>query len=107
MKIILIGLCALSSFVALAPKTVAQAVTIELSPATNDSYWVWNDEFQCWIWNGPEFQGDYQGHPYSYWHGRHEVVETVINVQLKATQNSQKLNNQELGLRRLKQSCPK
>src|ERR1700686_4303677 len=30
------------------------------------------DEYQCWIWNGPEFQGDYQGHPYSYWHGRHE-----------------------------------
>ena len=36
-----------------------------------------------------------------------KAVETVINVQLKATQNSQKLNNQELGLRRLKQSCPK
>ena len=33
---------------------------------------VWSDEYQCWIWNGPEFQGDYQGHPYSYWHGRHE-----------------------------------
>ena len=72
MKTILIGLCALSTFVALAPKTVAQTVTIELSPATNDSYWVWNDEYQCWVWNGPEFQGDYQGHPYSYWHGRHE-----------------------------------
>jgi hypothetical protein len=21
---------------------------------------------------GPEFRGDYEGHPYSYWHGRHE-----------------------------------
>jgi hypothetical protein len=32
----------------------------------------WNDEYQCWIWTGPEFQGDYLGHPYVYWHGRHE-----------------------------------
>jgi hypothetical protein len=72
MKIILIGLCALGLSAGLISKTVAQTVTIELSPATNDSYWVWNDEYQCWLWNGPEFQGDYQGHPYSYWHGRHD-----------------------------------
>jgi len=56
---------------AFAPKTAAQTVTITVGPATDDSYWVWNDEYQCWVWNGPEFQGDYEGHPYSYWHGRH------------------------------------
>jgi len=73
MKRVLIGLCALSLFtgLAFAPKVAAQSITITVGPATDDSYWVWNDEYQCWIWNGPEFQGDYQGHPYSYWHGRH------------------------------------
>jgi hypothetical protein len=73
MKRILIGLCALSLFtgLALAPKAAAQSVTITVGPDTDDSYWVWNDEYQCWVWTGPEFQGDYQGHPYSYWHGRH------------------------------------
>ena len=84
MKSILIGLCALGAFVAVTPKTVAQTVTIELSPATNDSYWVWNGEFQCWVWNGPEFQGDYQGHPYSYWHGRHEGGGNRNNRPVKA-----------------------
>jgi hypothetical protein len=74
MKRILIGLCALSLFtgLALAPKAAAQSITITVGPATDDSFWVWSDEYQCWVWNGPEFQGDYQGHPYSYWHGRHE-----------------------------------
>jgi hypothetical protein len=72
MKTILIGLCALSLFGGLISKTAAQTVTITLSPATDDSYWIWSDEYQCWLWNGPEFQGDYQGHPYSYWHGRHD-----------------------------------
>src|ERR1700724_2410796 len=74
MKRVLIGLCALSLFtgLAFAPKVAAQSITITVGPATDDSYWVWNDEYQCWIWNGPEFQGDYQGHPYSYWHGRHQ-----------------------------------
>src|ERR1700737_3339292 len=71
MKRILIGLCAFGLFASLTPKTAAQTVTITVGPATDDSYWVWNDEYQCWIWNGPECQGDYQGHPYSYWHGRH------------------------------------
>jgi hypothetical protein len=73
-KRILIGLCALSLFtgLALAPKAACQSVTITINPETDDSYWVWSDEYQCWVWNGPEFQGDYQGHPYSYWHGRHE-----------------------------------
>jgi hypothetical protein len=73
MKRILFGLCALSLLtgLALAPKAAAQSVTITVGPATDDSYWVWSDEYQCWIWNGPEFQGDYEGHPYSYWHGRH------------------------------------
>jgi hypothetical protein len=69
---ILIGLCALSFCVGLAPKISAQTVTITVGPTTDDSYWIWNDEYQVWVWNGPEFQGDYQGHPYSYWHGRHE-----------------------------------
>jgi hypothetical protein len=72
MKIILVGLGALSLFIGLAPKITAQSVTITVGPATDDSYWVWNDEYQCWIWSGPEFQGDYQGHPFSYWHGRHQ-----------------------------------
>src|ERR1700730_17703392 len=72
MKKILIGLCALSFCVGLAPKISAQTVTITVGPTTDDSYWIWNDEYQVWVWNGPEFQGDYQGHPYSYWHGRHE-----------------------------------
>jgi hypothetical protein len=72
MKKILIGLCAVSLCAGLAPKISAQTVTITVGPATDDSYWVWNDEYQAWIWNGPEFQGDYEGHPYSYWHGRHQ-----------------------------------
>ena len=72
MKKILIGLCALSLCAGLVPKISAQTITITVGPATDDSYWVWNDEYQVWVWNGPEFQGDYQGHPYSYWHGRHE-----------------------------------
>jgi hypothetical protein len=75
MKRILIGLCALSvlSGLALAPKAAAQSVTITLvGPESDNSYWVWNDEYGCWVWNGPEFQGDYEGHPYAYWHGRHE-----------------------------------
>src|SRR6202047_1504036 len=62
MKRILIGLCAFGLFASLTPKTAAQTVTITVGPAADDSYWVWN---------GPEFQGDYEGHPYSYWHGRH------------------------------------
>jgi hypothetical protein len=72
MKRLLIGLCAFGLCASLTPKTVAQTVTVTVGPTTDDSYWVWNDEYQCWVWNGPEFQGDYQGHPYSYWHGRHE-----------------------------------
>jgi hypothetical protein len=62
MKIILVGLSALSLFTGLTPKMVAQSVTITVGPTTDDSFWVWNDEYQCWIWNGPEFQGEYQGH---------------------------------------------
>jgi hypothetical protein len=72
MKKILIGLCALSLCAGLVPKISAQTITIMVGPTTDDSYWIWNDEYQVWVWNGPEFQGDYQGHPYSYWHGRHE-----------------------------------
>jgi hypothetical protein len=72
MKKILIGLCALGVGAGLVPKISAQTITITVGPATDDSYWVWNDRYQVWVWNGPEFQGDYQGHPYSYWHGRHE-----------------------------------
>ena len=72
MKTILIGLCALSLLAGLAPKVAAQNITITVGPATDDSYWVWNDDYQCWLWTGPEFQGDYQGHSYVYWHGRHE-----------------------------------
>src|SRR5271167_1534012 len=63
MKRISVGLCILSFSVGLAfaPKAAAQTVTIVVSPTTDDSYWVWNDEYQVWVWNGPEFQGDYQG----------------------------------------------
>jgi hypothetical protein len=73
MKRILVGLFVLSLFTALAlvPKAVSQTITITVNPTIDDSYWVWNDEYQCWIWNGPEFEGVYEGHPYSYWHGRH------------------------------------
>ena len=77
MKTILVGLSALSLFVSFSPTTQAQSITIttgptEVGPETNDSYWIWNDEYQSWVWTGPEFKGDYEGHPYSYWHGRHE-----------------------------------
>jgi len=72
MKKFLIGLCALSLSAGLVSKISAQTVTITVGPTTDDSYWIWNDEYQVWLWNGPEFQGDYQGHPYSYWHGRHD-----------------------------------
>ena len=74
MKRILIGFYTLSFLAGLAfiPKAAAQTITIIAGPTTDDSYWMWNDEYQVWLWNGPEFQGDYQGHPYSYWHGRHE-----------------------------------
>src|SRR6202790_1676231 len=88
MKRALIGLCALSLFsgLAFAPKVAAQSITITVGPETDDSYWVWNDEYQCWVWTGPEFQGDYQGHPYSYWHGRHhEECGAEIIVRVKAS----------------------
>jgi len=64
MKTILISLCALSLFAGLTSKTVAQPVTTTLALATNDSYWLWSDQYQCWVWGGPEFQGDYQGHSF-------------------------------------------
>jgi hypothetical protein len=72
MKKILIGLCVLGLSAGLVPKISAQTVTITVGPATDDSYWIWNDEYRVWVWNGPEFQCDYEGHPYGYWHGRHE-----------------------------------
>jgi len=64
MRTILIGLCALGLFAGLASKTAAQTVTMRLGPPTVDSDWVWSDEYQCWLWNGPKFQGDYQGHSF-------------------------------------------
>jgi hypothetical protein len=64
MKTILISLCALSVFAGLTSKTLAQPVRITLRPATSDSYWTWSDQYQCWVWSGPEFQGDYQGHSF-------------------------------------------
>ena len=72
MKKILLGLCAFSLCAGLVPKISAQTVAITGGPATDDTYWVWNDEYQVWVWNGPEFQGDYEGHPCSHWHGRHK-----------------------------------
>jgi hypothetical protein len=73
MKRILFGLCALSLCTGvLSPKASAQTVVITTGPEVEESGWVWSDEYQCWIWNGPEFQGEYEGHPYSYWHTRHE-----------------------------------
>jgi hypothetical protein len=62
MRTILIGLCALGLFAGLPSKTAAQTVTMTLGPSTVDSDWVWSDEYQCWLWNGPKFQGDYHGH---------------------------------------------
>jgi hypothetical protein len=64
MKTILISVCALSLFVGLTSRTVAQVVTTTLGLAMNDSYWLWSDQYQCWVWSGPEFQGDYQGHSF-------------------------------------------
>jgi hypothetical protein len=84
MKVILIGLCALSVFTGLAPKVAAQNITITVGPTTDDSYWVWNDDYQCWIWTGPEFQGDYLGHPYAYWHVVMKAAEIVITGPVKA-----------------------
>lgn len=54
----------------------AQSVTIqagpqEVVPFDTPSYWVWSNEYQCWIWVGPRFHGDYEGHDYGYWHHRH------------------------------------
>jgi hypothetical protein len=60
-----LSLCALGLSAGLISKTAAQTVTIRFSPATDNSYWVWNNGYQCWIWNGSEFEADYQGHPYS------------------------------------------
>ena len=64
MRTILLGLCALTLFAGLTQKTAAQTVTAALGPPTVDADWVWSDEYQCWLWNGPEFQGDYQGHSF-------------------------------------------
>jgi hypothetical protein len=64
MRTILIGLCALGLFGGLPSKTAAQTVTMTLGLSTVDSDWVWSDEYQCWLWNGPKFQGDYQGHSF-------------------------------------------
>jgi hypothetical protein len=74
MKKILVVFCTLNFLggLALAPRAAAQTISIVAGPTTDDSYWIWNDEYQVWLWNGPEFQADYQGHPYSYWHGRHQ-----------------------------------
>ena len=64
MKTILISLCVLGIFAGLTSKTLAQTVRTTLGPVTNDSDWIWSDQYQCWIWSGPEFQGDYQGHSF-------------------------------------------
>jgi hypothetical protein len=64
MRTILIGLCALGLFAGLTSKTAAQTVPMTLGPLTVDWDWVWGDEYQCWVWNGPQFLGDYQGHSF-------------------------------------------
>ena len=64
MRTVLLGLCALASFVDLTPETAAQTVTATLGVPTVDLDWVWNDECQCWVWSGPQFQGDYEGHSF-------------------------------------------
>jgi hypothetical protein len=64
MRTILLGLCALTLFAGLTQKTAAQTVTMTLGSPTVDADWVWSDEYQCWLWNGPKFQGDYQGHSF-------------------------------------------
>jgi hypothetical protein len=74
MKKILVAFCTIVFVCGLpsAPRAAAQTIKIVAGPTTDDSYWIWNDEYQVWLWNGPEFEGDYQGQPYSYWHGRHD-----------------------------------
>jgi hypothetical protein len=64
MRTLLIGFCALGLFTGLAPKTAAQTTTTTLAAPTADLDWVWSDEYQCWVWNGPKFHGDYQGHSF-------------------------------------------
>ena len=107
MKAILIGLCALSLFGGLTSKTAAQTITITLSPATDDSYWVWSDEYQCWVWNGPEFQGDYQGHPYSYCHGRHDGGGDRNNRPVKAEVEPSKVEQPTTELNKPREGQPK
>jgi hypothetical protein len=64
MRTILLGLCALTLFAGLTPKTAAQTVTTTLDAPTLELDWVWSDEDQCWVWNGPQFEGDYEGHSF-------------------------------------------
>ena len=64
MRTILLGLCAITLFAGLTPKTAAQTLTTTLGAPPVDLDWVWSDEYQCWLWNGPQFQGDYEGHSF-------------------------------------------
>jgi hypothetical protein len=64
MRTFLFGLCALGLLAGLTPRTAAQTVTTILGAPTVGLDWVWSDEYQCWVWNGPQFQGDYEGHSF-------------------------------------------
>jgi hypothetical protein len=77
MRTILLGLCALTLFAGLTQKTAAQTVIAALGPPMADADWVWSDEYQCWLWNGPEFQGDYQGHSFFKAHFLNHQFSTV------------------------------
>src|ERR1700683_5611851 len=55
MRTILLGLCALTLFAGLTSKTAAPTVAVD---------WAWSDQYQCWVWNGPQFEGDYEGHSF-------------------------------------------
>jgi hypothetical protein len=68
MKKLLIGL-----FLLFATFASSQSVTITVDPQSEATHsdWIWNDECQCWIWNGPYFDGFFEGHNYEWWHQKH------------------------------------
>jgi len=51
----------------------AQQIIIQLPGSVpeeinNQSYWSWDDGRRCWVWTGPEFEGERGGHDWHWWH---------------------------------------
>jgi hypothetical protein len=68
--LLMLGTAVLGVFPGLTPKTAAQTSTTTLAAPTVDLDWVWSDQYQCWVWHGPEFHGDYQGRSFFKEHFR-------------------------------------